>query len=224
MPPRSISARAADAVRPPSHDGRRGDRPIRAPQHDTRARRRGVDADKIARFQLRDLKALIKGRYGDTLPDEIDDPDLEFGAVYLSVAARLCPSYCSNISGWVTRQAEKWAPGWVNQVAAIVSAVQVHPHRLTGDGIAGMLNVSIEERDRLRLRNIGAIDMAAADRKRRSKKLKKLRDKERAAERRRAKGAQTRVAYLAAHSLRRTKPWDAAGVSRAKWYADKAAA
>jgi hypothetical protein len=65
----SISDRAVAAVRPPDRPaGTR--RRLHAPQHDAIARRRGVsDADKIARFQLRDMKALIKGRYGETIPD-----------------------------------------------------------------------------------------------------------------------------------------------------------
>jgi|HubBroStandDraft_6_1064221.scaffolds.fasta_scaffold1546445_1 hypothetical protein len=60
--------------------------------------------------------------------------------------------------------------------------------------------------------------MTAADRKRRAKAAKKVRDRKRAAERRRAKGAQTRAVYLAANSINRTKPWLLAGFSRAKWY------
>jgi hypothetical protein len=48
--------------------------------------------------------------------------------MYLSVAARLCPSYCTDMHGWLKRWAERLAPGWANQVAAIVRAIQAHPY------------------------------------------------------------------------------------------------
>jgi hypothetical protein len=91
------------------------------------------------------------------------------------------------------------------------------PPRFKADTLAQRLGVTYPTRQRLKLTQIGAIDVPQAERKR----LKKERDRERCRLRRqrhrRDQGVPTREEYLAT-CLSRTKPWQAEGVSRATWY------
>lgn len=81
------------------------------------------------------------------------------------------------------------------------------------DTLASKFEVTDKQRDRLKLRTIGAFDV--------SKKARKRRRKEKARARlerlRRAKGAIPRAMYIA-NSLTKSKPWRAEGIDRATWY------
>lgn len=92
------------------------------------------------------------------------------------------------------------------------------PRMEKADALAAALMVTEVERSRLHLRTIGAHDVDKRERARRRKERKRKRAKERAARVRAEHGAMSRAEYLAANSVSRTKPWEAAGVSRATWY------
>jgi len=77
------------------------------------------------------------------------------------------------------------------------------------DTLASRLGVTYAVRQELGLHTIGALDMTKAERE----AARKLRARERESARRRARGAKPQ-----AESLSRTKPWEAAGMSRATWY------
>src|SRR5262249_47662024 len=70
--------------------------------------------------------------------------------------------------------------------------------------LATRLNLTDQERSRLRLRTIGAVDMTKAER---AERARKRRNAARKAKRRRV----PREQWLAKHSISRTKPWDAEG-------------
>lgn len=73
--------------------------------------------------------------------------------------------------------------------------------------LASSLRLSDTARQRLRIKTIGACDVTKAERER----LRR--------ERWNAKRSnQTRDSYLAANTASRAKPWEAEGISRAKWY------
>ena len=79
------------------------------------------------------------------------------------------------------------------------------------------LGVSFEERQALGLTTIGAYDMPKAERIKLRRQRYRKRYNELQCQRRRASGVQPREQYEAG-SLSRTKPWKAAGVSRATWF------
>jgi hypothetical protein len=80
------------------------------------------------------------------------------------------------------------------------------------DTLAKRLNLLSDERDRLKIRTIGAVDLNLKQRKERRRERDRLVKQVK----RRAAGAKPQ-----AQSACRTKPWLAKGISRSKWYADK---
>jgi hypothetical protein len=90
---------------------------------------------------------------------------------------------------------------------------------------AKWLNISYAVRKALDLRTIGAFDMSKAERKRLWREG--YRDRKRELDRawrerqRRKRGITPRAAWEAAHNTNRTKPWEAAGVSRRTWYRNR---
>jgi hypothetical protein len=84
-----------------------------------------------------------------------------------------------------------------------------HP---SADGLAWYLGVTYDERQTLRLWTIGSTNVNKADRK----EIRRVRDKVRARERRRAKGVRPRTEYEA-NSLSRLKPWAAEDICRKTW-------
>jgi hypothetical protein len=101
--------------------------------------------------------------------------------------------------------------------AAIISAVRGIPEPLTADQAAKMLGVTYEQRQRLGLTTIGAIDVNKEQRKERRKR----RDREAKERKRRERGAKPRAEYEA-KSLCKAKPWLAEGISRKTWYKRRA--
>jgi hypothetical protein len=92
----------------------------------------------------------------------------------------------------------------------LINEAQECPLKWTADKLAWKFKVTQEQRRRLALKTIGAIDLSKAER------IKTRRAHNKAASRayRRANGAKPRAQYLAQF----TKPWIAAGISRATWY------
>jgi hypothetical protein len=82
----------------------------------------------------------------------------------------------------------------------------------SADGLAGYLGVTYDERQTLRLGTIGSVNVKKADRK----EIRRVRDKVRRRERRRASGIRPRAEYEA-NSLSRLKPWAAEGICRKTW-------
>jgi len=110
------------------------------------------------------------------------------------------------IKVWLRR----WAP-WYTEGGAywLIETVTRRPRKWTADALAKHLGVDNATRTRLGLTTIGAIDFSKAQRARRRQKLAAARQRER-----RAKAG----AVPHASSARRTKPWEARGVSRATYY------
>jgi hypothetical protein len=109
--------------------------------------------------------------------------------------------------------------GYVSTANAteIVGTVRHIPERLTADQAAKMLGVNYEQRQRLGLTTIGAIDVNKEQRKERRKR----RDREAKERKRRELGAKPRAEYEA-NSLSKAKPWLAEGISRKTWYKRRA--
>jgi len=105
---------------------------------------------------------------------------------------------------------------WLDEIAIerLTATAIARPIRWRADSLAKRLNLTSEERDRLKIRTIGAIDLDKQQRK----------DRRRAHDRQ-AKEAKRRAASARPQALStsRTKPWIALGISRSKWYADRRA-
>jgi hypothetical protein len=117
------------------------------------------------------------------------------------------------LRAWVT---ENHLPCTGRHIAQVCAAP---PRTYTNDELADLLSVSFADRQRLKLWSFGAYDVAKADRKRLAGDLKRTKDKQRAADRRRAQGAKPR-----AQSLSQLRPWDALRISRKTWERQRAVA
>jgi hypothetical protein len=80
------------------------------------------------------------------------------------------------------------------------------------DSLAERIGLTFEERQRLKIRTIGAVDLNKAERTAR----RRAADREAKMRNRRATGAIPRAAYLA-QSAARQQPWKGEGISRRTW-------
>lgn len=84
------------------------------------------------------------------------------------------------------------------------------------DALAEMIDLQYEDRKRLGIFTIGAVDMTKRQRANARKQRKLEHDRIKRKAKRRERGAPSREQYLA-ESLSRAKPWEAEGVSRRTW-------
>ncbi len=108
----------------------------------------------------------------------------------------------------------RWCP-WLDEASHehMLSDALTVQLRYRADKLAWKLKVTAVERQELGLRTIGAIDQTKAERAAIAKAKRRARD----IARRRAKGVKPREQYEE-KSANRTKPWEAAGISRRTWY------
>lgn len=157
-----------------------------------------IDGQRIS-----ELGRYFRHRYGMQLPDD----DAGRDDVVLMVDHIL--KHTSNphrARVWI----KNYAP-WMTDAAAntIISEAANRPRRYRAETLARRIGLTAAIRKRLAIKTIGAIDQTKEERQ----QARKLSARQRARARR-----QPRADYLAAHSISRTKPWIAAGISRATWY------
>lgn len=165
----------------------------------------------ISRLRLRQIERLFAHRWGGQLPD--DDAGLDD----LELAAHHIAHLDGDAVDHILRWAWEWAP-WLwhrdgIDPVAFASRIAANPRRYKADTLAWRLRLTKDVRATLGITTIGAIDCNAAMRAalRRKKKRNKIVAKRRAA------GSVCRADYEA-NSLSKKKPWEAMGMSRAKWY------
>ncbi|PWJ80593.1 hypothetical protein C7441_112135 [Pseudaminobacter salicylatoxidans] len=169
-------------------------------------RRRSDWKPSLELMRLREIEAIIFHRHGSILP-ETDDADL-----YIEAAAFAQSD--QNMIDWC----RKWAP-WAGEeiVGPIVEQAKKRSRMMRADGVAGLLRVTMKERDDLDLKTIGACDMAKGDRLALAKERKRARDRKRMQKKRSGKSRKDRQTYEA-ESAETLKPWEAEGISRRTWY------
>jgi hypothetical protein len=115
---------------------------------------------------------------------------------------------------WSVMEATKSMGGKVSEAeasAVIEEASKTRKH-LSADNLARFLGVTYAQRQALRLTTIGSVNVKRRDRK----EIRKIRDKIKKEQKRRAAGVRPRSEYEAT-SLSRTKPWRAVNLSRRTW-------
>jgi len=158
------------------------------------------------RVRLGHVRRLLRDRYGLILPD--DDAGIDDLRILLHVKA-VCyePERRERA---LAAEIELWAP-WLDG-KKLAAAIAAKPMRLKADTLGRMLNVDWETRERLKVWQIGAVDMPADIRATRRKR----RDAERKWRQYRAEGRKTREQYVA-EALSNSRPWEAEGISRRTW-------
>jgi hypothetical protein len=190
-----------------------------------------TDSSKVirARGRLSNAKKVFADRQWDVLPQGIRGQRiLRWGADQAYLADPTHPEIS------VRRWCRKWAP-WLKpaELDEIVAYTQTSNKRWSDDECAAVLEVNVADRQRLRLRFIGADDdpnyeireglqrekNAGYSRTYRAKRRTgRPRGRPASATGRRRKGAVTRSEWLAANSTSQVKPWIAMGISRATYY------
>lgn len=163
--------------------------------------------------RMREIETLIKDRHGDAVP-ETDD-----AFIYLeSICNLLFVEYRDDFIEHALNWGRRWYP-WASQVQleeVAYERTKVNYAPLAADALAHMLRLTYEERQRLRIRTIGACDVSKRQRDRIQKELRRLRDCERKRQKRRQDGKKSRAEYLASsHSA--AKPWEFFGICRRTW-------
>ena len=105
---------------------------------------------------------------------------------------------------------------WMDEAAAarLIDQIGAFPQKWRAGTLGQKLNFTGAEWRALRLRTIAPVDMTKQERAAFSQALARRRRQAK----RRAKGKKPRAEWLAAHSARRRRPWEAFGISRRTWY------
>jgi hypothetical protein len=102
------------------------------------------------------------------------------------------------------------------EASAIIEEAATTRKHLSADNLARWLGITYDQRQKLRLTTIGSTNVKKADRK----EIRRVRDKVKRRQKRRAAGVRPRSEYEA-NSLSRSQPWRTMGMSRAAWYRRK---
>jgi hypothetical protein len=177
-------------------------------------KRRRQRADPI-RFmvvnRMDDLEHLFLDRYGLYLPD--DDAgweDLNIVAHYFAHLRLSAAKIIARIVDW----AAIWAPSYpTDKVTKCAEEAVAKPRKWKANTLAWKLGLTMEQRTRLKIKTIGAINVKPKDRP----TYLREHHRQRKEDDRRANGVRPREAYLAG-SISAVEPWVALGMSRATWY------
>jgi hypothetical protein len=171
--------------------------------------KRKADKNFFAKLRVAELEKLFYDRYHGCLPD--DDAGREDLELLLHHVAYADPK------GMIAC-ARQWAP-WLSlqEATEIAAKIALSPQFLRADPLAQLLNLGMEERTRLGIRTIGAVDATKEERA----EIARRNRAERKKATRRAGGVRPREEYET-NSLSNTKPWKAEGISRRTWFRRRA--
>jgi hypothetical protein len=159
-----------------------------------------------ADLRIEEIECVMRGRYGDILPDD------EIGRCFVFVLANHMGE-----AGRIRVMLANYAPWYPEDDGdELIRRVERRRTKWRADTLAKFLNVTYAERAEHGLRTIGACDMPKKERTKLRRERYRERERElgrlRQAKRRQANGAKPQ-----AESASRTKPWLAFGISRSTW-------
>jgi hypothetical protein len=166
--------------------------------------------EMMRRLRLGNLRKLLRARCGPTLPD--DDAGREY------LYELLLPVSVGPHAGIkMTNVIGVWAPWMQGHEAAEVLAhcccTPIWRRMPTARLLGKRLRLTNGERERLKLWTIAPFNMSPQQ----ARKQRRAKDRARKRRLRQLRGCKGRIEYEAS-SATRTKPWLAAGISRATWY------
>jgi hypothetical protein len=166
--------------------------------------RRGRRGFSRVALTLHQVRRLFRDRQWDELPDS----DLGRDALWITanLLARRRGDVARHIWIWA-RQHCPWKPE--EELAILIETVVVKPRWFSVDRLGKLLQVTEEERARLKLTQIGALGVPKRERKRRRRERARQREQAR----RVMKGARPH-----AQSAARNQHWRALGISKRTWY------
>jgi hypothetical protein len=163
-------------------------------------------AERLRRLRLRDLRRLLRDRYGHRLPDD-DAGREDLRDLLLPISVGLEPDLkmeyaCEIWAEWMAAD-ERY------ELIADIGRTPLFQRKLTSRQIGHKQHVSNEQRERLRLWTIWPCDMTEEQ----MKEQRKAKDRARKQHRRQTAGAKPRE-----QALSNLKPWEIQGISRATWF------
>lgn len=162
-----------------------------------------------ATLRCDDLDRYFTDRYGPVLPD--DDAGRADAQIMLNhIHYRQAVDRVWLMNDWLDRRTP-WLHG--EEREAMIAGVFRKPMKYTADRLAGLLGLTYARRQRIGITTIGAIDVDAEQRK----EMRKVKNKEQHAKRRRDTGRMSRDEYENS-SITKIAPWKALGLSRATYY------
>jgi hypothetical protein len=181
-------------------------RPVKVP----RQRKRSGKPVPFASIRCKELDRIFFDQYGRVdLPD--DDAGRDDVLVMLHhIARKDCKDVQFSMGDWLDHRAP-WLAG--AERTSMIADVLARPIKWKAEKLAHRLGLDAERRTRLRITTIGAIDQTKAQRK----ALSRIKERDRKRGKRRASGCRT-IAEVREKSAKVLKPWEALGISRAKYY------
>jgi hypothetical protein len=170
----------------------------------------------IGRIRIGDMNKLLAERCsGDRTTYELPDDDA--GREYLMILLQHYGFTNPHKMGQIIKLRAPWME--IDEVVRTLERVNAYPRKWRADTIGRELRLTNADRLRLGIRTIAAFDITPEERK----QQRKLRDRLRKRLRRRTvEHRMRRDEWLVANSTTRTKPWEAAGISRRTWYRQRA--
>lgn len=188
----------------------------RALGHVRRRLKDSRDAFCIYLLRLGELETVIQDRHGRHVPEDGEAPRYIRVAAY-ALQARVGDDGLQKALGDWCRKWAPWAPAKAgDMLRPILHEVDGRRQDLSAEKAASILGVTMADRTRLGLRTIGACDISKTERLKIAKQLKREKDRERVALKRKNEGRIPRAEWLS-DSLSVRKPWQAEGISRRTW-------
>lgn len=169
-----------------------------------RRQRKKKRRPSLATLRVCELNRLFYTRYrGTLLPDDDDGRDsveIIVNHLVMLFDPRL------RAGDWICR-----CVPWLGKDASerLIARAIARQIKWRADSLARRLNLTSSERDRLKIRTIGAVDLNKEQREERQRQRDRLAKEAK----RRAAGAKPQ-----AQSASRTKPWVVLGIGRSRWY------
>jgi hypothetical protein len=167
-------------------------------------------SEGIRRTRLSDLRRLLNHRYGTSLPDDdAGREDLRELLMPISLGPDPQKRMLNAIGLWAS-----WMPqDEIGLLIEDIERTEPKERKRTAKDLGERMNLTNELRGRLGIRTIAACDLTTEQ----AAEWRKAKRREQQRKRRAANGAKPRAEYER-NSINRTKPWIAAGISRATWF------
>jgi hypothetical protein len=176
-----------------------------------RKRRRGTSrtGGSMIGLRVRELQIIFWSRNGAMrLVD--DDAGRDDAMMALHHMAGLTIDPRGRMSSWLSTWAPWMPPG---EATGLIERAMKERRRYRADTLAHRLNLHLDERTRLGISTIGAVDKPKAQRLADQKEQRRLAQ----LKRRRAQGIKPRASYVGSGTAN-AKPWIGEGISRRTWY------
>lgn len=145
-----------------------------AKRYRKRKKRKLASATQFTAIRIAELNRVLTSRYGEQVPN--DATGRKAIAIVAHHLVRLDGHPKMRLSNWASLHA-RWLT--IDRIESILCEAVNRPRKWKADTLAHEIGLTMEERQRLRITTIGAVDCNKDERKARRKELKRQRDRAR---------------------------------------------